>query len=443
MLREYLTWRTKLRFVGSSSSSSPAGSINLPADICSTVTLSRVCARGAGSFGSLNSLEVVQRQTRRCSRAWPTARRQLSTASPLPISEKWWRRWRAAYRSSLSSTARAQESGLPPAEAKRAAQREAALLSRLRGVLCPSRKTAAAVGGYGVSPDRIAVVPPGTVKPKWYLRPRRGPVRALLCVANLLPGKGHGVLVEALAQLRDLDWNLLCVGSLKRDPSTARFVRRMILAAGLERRITLAGEWPPQSVAHAYRKADAFVLPSFHEGYGMVFAEAMAHGLPLIATAAGAIPETVSPEAALFVPPGDFGGSGAGASPGDLRACARRAARCGVTRGGRSPARMAESDGRVGKGIGSPYGSQSALARTLSEGEALNAALVELDPSRTGPVMTPASTYCTSSVTGRCQAPKILAVVRTLQTFDLESLYCLFAMLQRLAARCGVSTSRT
>ena len=56
----------------------------------------------------------------------------------------------------------AQESGLPPAEAKRAAQREAALLSRLRGVLCPSRKTAAAVESYGVSPDRIAIVPPGT-----------------------------------------------------------------------------------------------------------------------------------------------------------------------------------------------------------------------------------------------------------------------------------------
>ena len=199
----------------------------------------------------------------------------------------------------------AQESGLPPAEAKRAAQREAALLSRLRGVLCPSRKTAAAVESYGVSPDRIAIVPPGTVKPNRYLRPRRGPVRALLCVANLLPRKGHGVLVEALARLRDLDWNLLCVGSLKRDPTTARLVRRMISAAGLEGRITLAGEWPPQSVAHAYRKADAFVLPSLHEGHGMVFAEAMAHGLPLIATTAGAIPETVSPEAALFVPPGD------------------------------------------------------------------------------------------------------------------------------------------
>lgn len=199
----------------------------------------------------------------------------------------------------------AQESGLPPAEVKLAAEREAALLSRLRGVLCPSRKTAVAVESYGVSPDRIAIVAPGTVKPNTRLRPRRGPVRALLCVANLLPRKGHRVLVEALARIRDLDWNLLCVGSLERDPPTTRSVRRMISAAGLERRITLAGEWPPQSVAHAYRTADAFVLPSFHEGYGMVFAEAMAHGLPLIATTAGAIPETVPSEAALLVPPGD------------------------------------------------------------------------------------------------------------------------------------------
>ena len=128
------------------------------------------------------------------------------------------------------------------------------------------------------------------------------------------------MLVEALARIRDLDWHLLCVGSLERDPPTAQMIRRMISAAGLERRITLAGEWPPQSVTHAYRTADAFVLPSFHEGYGMVFAEAMAHGLPLIATTAGAIPETVSLEAALLVPPGDSAASGLGSSPGDRRA---------------------------------------------------------------------------------------------------------------------------
>ena len=199
----------------------------------------------------------------------------------------------------------AQETGLLPAAAKRAAEIEAALLSRVRGVLCPSRGTAAAVAGYGISRERIAVVPPGTMKPARPSGPRRFPVRALLCVANLLPRNGHELLVAALARIRDLDWSLTCVGSLERDPATARAVHRRIRTVGLGRRITLAGEIPPRLVAQAYRAADAFVLPSFHEGYGMVYAEAMAHGLPVIATTAGAIPETVSPHAGLLVPPGD------------------------------------------------------------------------------------------------------------------------------------------
>jgi len=199
----------------------------------------------------------------------------------------------------------AQETGLAPAAAKQAATLEAALLSRVRGILCPSRRTAAAVASYGISTERIAVASPGTAKPAHPPGPRRSPVRALLCVANLVPRKGHELLIEALARIRDLDWSLSCVGSLECDPATVRAVRRRIRTFGLGRRITLAGACPPQSVARAYRAADAFVLPSFHEGYGMVYAEAMVHGLPVIATTAGAIPETVLPQAGLLVPPGD------------------------------------------------------------------------------------------------------------------------------------------
>jgi glycosyltransferase involved in cell wall biosynthesis len=199
----------------------------------------------------------------------------------------------------------AQETSLSPAAAKEAAASEAGLLLRVCGVLCPSRKTAAAVEDYGIPLERIAVVPPGTAKPTRSPPPWRPPVRKLLCVANLVPRKGHELLVEALARIRDLDWSLRCVGSLERDPATAQAVRRLIRTVGLGRRITLAGECPPRSISHVFRTADAFVLPSFHEGYGMVYAEAMAHGLPIIATTAGAIPETVPSQAGLLVPPGD------------------------------------------------------------------------------------------------------------------------------------------
>jgi glycosyltransferase involved in cell wall biosynthesis len=199
----------------------------------------------------------------------------------------------------------AEETGLSRSEGARAAALEAALLPRFRGVICPSARTAAAVEHYGVSPERIAIVAPGTTRSKRYFRPRPRRSRALLCVASLIPRKGHRVLVEALAQVRDLDWELLCIGSLERDPATTRAVRRMIKATRLDRRVTLAGEWQPQSVARAYKLADIFVLPSFYEGYGMACAEAMVHGLPIIATAAGAIRETVPREAGLLVPPGD------------------------------------------------------------------------------------------------------------------------------------------
>jgi glycosyltransferase involved in cell wall biosynthesis len=199
----------------------------------------------------------------------------------------------------------ALEVGLPPAAAMRAVEAEAQLLGRVRGIICPSSRTAAAIERYGIPSERIAVIPPGTSKPSARPRSRRWPVRALLCVANLVPRKGHEVLVRALARIRDLDWSLTCVGSLTRHRGTVRAVRRMIAATGLGDRIMLLGERPPPAVAGAYRQADAFVLPSFHEGYGMVYAEAMAYGLPVVATTAGAIPETVPASAGILVPPGD------------------------------------------------------------------------------------------------------------------------------------------
>ena len=127
----------------------------------------------------------------------------------------------------------------------------------------------------------------------------------MLTVGTITPRKGHLLLVEALAPLREHDWHLTCIGSLERDPGTAVSLRRAIAAQRLDDRISLAGERPPELLSAAYRDADLFVLPSYHEGYGMACAEALAHGLPVIATTAGAIPDTVPRTASMLVPPGD------------------------------------------------------------------------------------------------------------------------------------------
>jgi glycosyltransferase involved in cell wall biosynthesis len=198
------------------------------------------------------------------------------------------------------------ETGLPPAEARRLAALERSLLPLSRGVLCPSARTADAVIAYGVPARRVAVTPPGTLKPVSRPRPRigTGPLR-LLCVATVTPRKGHLLLIEALARLADRDWRLDCIGSLSRDPEKVAAVRAAVAASGLEDRVTLAGEWPPDTLGRAYAEADLFVLPSYHEGYGMAYAEALAFGVPIVATRAGAIPDTVPETAGLLVPSAD------------------------------------------------------------------------------------------------------------------------------------------
>jgi glycosyltransferase involved in cell wall biosynthesis len=200
----------------------------------------------------------------------------------------------------------ADETGLSEREQRRIAALESRLLRAVRGVLCPSESTARLVAAYGVPRARIAVTPPGTAKPQRL--PRRRAARGaleFLCVASVTPRKGHLLLVEALAALADRPWHCRCIGSMERAADYAAAVRYEIGRRGLKSRIALEGEWPPARLPEAYAAADAFVLPSFHEGYGMALAEALAWGLPAIATTAGAIPETVPASAGLLVPPGD------------------------------------------------------------------------------------------------------------------------------------------
>jgi glycosyltransferase involved in cell wall biosynthesis len=199
----------------------------------------------------------------------------------------------------------ALETGLEAAERARYAALEARLLPLCCGLICPSATSAAAVCAYGVAEARLAIVPPGLDRPSRAAIPRGdGPVR-LLSIGTVTPRKGHVLLVEALAEVASSSWRLTIIGSLGRDAETVRQLRRAIDLSGLGERIVLAGEYEPGQVGRAYADADLFVLASFYEGYGMVFAEAMAQGLPILGTTGGAIPGTVPETAGILVPPGD------------------------------------------------------------------------------------------------------------------------------------------
>ena len=197
------------------------------------------------------------------------------------------------------------ETGLSAAEVQHYAALEARLWPLLRGIFCPSLNTAQAVIASGVATHRVVVAKPGTDKPALTGESKSPEQLRLLAVGTITPRKGHLLLVEALAELRDCNWRLTCIGSLERDPAAAAALRRAIALQRLGDRVALIGERSPELLSTAYRDADLFVLPSYHEGYGMVYAEALAHGLPVIATTAGAIPDTVPAAASILVPPGD------------------------------------------------------------------------------------------------------------------------------------------
>jgi len=198
----------------------------------------------------------------------------------------------------------ALETGLSACEAGALRNSERAALAAVRHVIVPSASTARhLIVDYAVPPNRITVAPPGTDR----LAPvtRSNDTVRLLSVGSLVPRKGYDVLLAALATLTDLPWRLTIAGDRTRDRDTAERIAREIASARLGDRINLIGAVAPDRLAQLYCAADVFVLASRFEGYGMAFAEAMAAGLPVIGTTAGAIPEVVPEGAGVLVPPND------------------------------------------------------------------------------------------------------------------------------------------
>lgn len=201
----------------------------------------------------------------------------------------------------------ALETGIDPVLADRLRDSERRALAHVRHVIVTSRRTAATLADYGVTPDRITVAEPGTERAP-LARGSDDGVTRLVCVASLSRRKGHDVLCRALASLTSSDWRLACVGSIDRDPVTTSALRSQLRELGVADRVDLVGEADSALTAEHYHRSDAFVLATWYEGYGMAVAEAIARGLPVVSTPTGAIADLVGTDAGILVPAGDVRG---------------------------------------------------------------------------------------------------------------------------------------
>jgi len=182
---------------------------------------------------------------------------------------------------------------------------ERAALAAVQGVVVTSPSTARMVASdYPVPAERITIAKPGS-DPAPLAHGSRDGVVQLLSVGAIVPRKGFDVLIAALATLIDLPWRLTIAGDRTRDPTASARLDADIAIHALGNRIAAPGAVSSQRLATLYAEADVFVLASRFEGYGMAYAEAVAHGLPVIGTVAGAIPDTVPPDTGLLVTPGD------------------------------------------------------------------------------------------------------------------------------------------
>jgi len=179
-----------------------------------------------------------------------------------------------------------------------------AMFRKFDAVVAVSRPLVRSLSRFGVPSHRIHVVPNSwdgraAGSDRHVARQALGaPLDRFLVgwVGRLIPVKGADVFLRALAELKDVPWSASVVG----DGPERRRLERLATALGLSDRVAFHGLL--NDAARLFSAFDLFVLSSRSEGTPMVLFEAMAAGVPVIATAVGGVPDVVSGREALLVP---------------------------------------------------------------------------------------------------------------------------------------------
>lgn len=186
-------------------------------------------------------------------------------------------------------------------------------LRKAQAFSAPSHDLARRIIDYaGIPAERMAAIP-NALDTRLFTpsAPKRAEPPAILWVGRLDPGKGLWVFADAVERLLTAapHARFIIVGGGRRLPdqsNTSDLLRARFADAIAVGRVDLRGFVPHETLPAVYHEADIVVVPSLYESFSYICAEAMASGLPVVASAVGGIPETLAGgKCGILIPPND------------------------------------------------------------------------------------------------------------------------------------------
>jgi len=175
---------------------------------------------------------------------------------------------------------------------------EAQWLIAMKGIIVPSFQLRDYIFRGGIETDKIVVAFPGINRvqashlPNLKERSENEQI-TLISIGTFYRRKGQLELVKMLAQMKIKNFRLHLIGDNKQEANYTEEILAIITGAGLQDNVIVHGSIPQQTMLELLSQSDLYISPSTYESYSMATAEAVAHGLPILAYATGAISDWI------------------------------------------------------------------------------------------------------------------------------------------------------